>query len=85
MLRYVYGIINLQTAIYEKLEDSKNTAPLLSHDPDNEIQEEKLLTMQLSWWYWFKNPFQITASFDEIGIERSSGLQSQEPIANEYT
>jgi len=48
VLRYVYGIINLQTAIYEKLEDSKNTAPLLSHDPDNEIQEEKLLTMQLS-------------------------------------
>ena len=83
MLRYVYGIINLQTASYEKLEDSKNTALLLSHDLDNEIQEKKLLTMQLSRRYWLKNPLQITASCDEI--ERSPGLQSQEPIANEYT
>ena len=79
MLIYVYGIRNLQTAIYEKLEDSKNSAPLLSHDRDNEIQEKKLLTMQLSRRYWLKNPLQITASCDEI--EMSSGLQSQEPIA----
>ena len=28
-----------------------------------------------------ENPLQITASCDEIEIERSSGLRSQEPIA----
>jgi len=87
VLIYVYGIRNLQTAIYEKLEDSKNSAPLLSQDRDKKSKRKKLLTMQLSCRYWLKNPLQITASCYEIEIERSSGLQSQEPIelANEYT
>ena len=72
--------------MYMELETSKqqimkSSAPLLSHDRDNEIQEKKLLTMQLSRRYWLKNPLQITASCDEIENERSSRLQSREPIA----